>query len=57
MRRAVSLVESQGLTVIHASTGHEARSHFTAIDGLPDASALDGSARAMKEIVGRLSGR
>ena len=57
MRRAVPLFEAQGLTVIPAATDHEARSHFTAIDWLPDASALDGSARAMKEFVGRLSGR
>ena len=57
MRRAVSLFELQGLTVIPAATDHEARSHFTAIDWLPDANALDGSARAMKEIVGHLSGR
>ena len=57
MRRAVSLFESQGLTVIPAATDHEAHSHFTKFDWLPDASALDGSARAMKEIVGRLSGR
>ena len=57
MRRAVSLFESQGLTVIPAATDHEARTHFTLIDWLPDASALDGSARAMKEIIGRLSGR
>jgi uncharacterized SAM-binding protein YcdF (DUF218 family) len=54
MRRAVSLFESQGLTVIPAATDHEARSQFTAIDWLPDAGALEGSARAMKEIVGNL---
>lgn len=57
MRRAVSLFELQGLTVIPAATDHEARTHFSAIDWLPDAGALEGSARAMKEIVGRLSGR
>ena len=57
MRRAVSLFELQGLTVIPAATDHEARTYFTVIDWLPDTSALDGSARAMKEIVGRLSGR
>ena len=56
MRRAVPLFESQGLTVIPAATDHEARSHFTAIDWLPDAGALEGSARAMKEIFGGLSG-
>lgn len=57
MRRAVSLFESQGLTVIPAATDHEARSRFSAIDWLPDAQALEGSARAMKEIVGRWAGR
>ncbi len=57
MRRAVSLFESQGLMVIPVATDHEARSHFSAMDWLPDAGALDGSARAMKEIFGRLSGR
>ena len=57
MRRAVSLFESQGLMVIPVATDHEARSHFSAMDWLPAAGALDGSARAMKEIFGRLSGR
>jgi uncharacterized SAM-binding protein YcdF (DUF218 family) len=57
MRRAASLLGSQGLTVIPAATDHEARSQFTIHDWLPDAGALEGSARAMKEIVGHLSGR
>lgn len=57
MRRAVLLFESQGLTVIPAATDHEARSNFSASDWLPEAGALEGSARAMKEIVGRLTGR
>ena len=57
MPRAVPLFEAQGLTVIPAATDHEARHHFTATDWLPDASALDGSARAMKELVGRWVGR
>jgi uncharacterized SAM-binding protein YcdF (DUF218 family) len=52
MRSAVSLFELQGLTVIPAATDHEACLHFTAIDLLRDASYP-----AMKEIVGRLSGR
>jgi len=57
MRRAVALFESQGLMVTPAATDHEARSRFSAVDWLPDANALDGSGRAMKEMVGRWSGR
>ena len=57
MRHAVPLFEAQDLTVIPVATDHEARSKFTAIDWLPEANALDGSALAMKEIVGCLSGR
>ena len=36
---------------------HEGRHRFAAVDWLPDADALDGSARAMKELVGRWVGR
>ena len=57
MRRALSLFEAQGLTVIPGATDHEARHHFSAVDWLPDAGALDGSARAIKELVGRWAGR
>lgn len=57
MRRAVALFESQGLMVTPAPTDHEARSRFSGVDWLPDAGALDGSARAMKEMVARWSGR
>lgn len=57
MPRAVPLFEAQGFTVIPAATDHEARHHFSCVDWLPDASALDGSARAVKELVGRWAGR
>lgn len=56
MRRAVSLFEAEGFEVIPAATDHEARQRFTALDALPDAEALNGSARALKEWVGQLSG-
>jgi uncharacterized SAM-binding protein YcdF (DUF218 family) len=56
-RRAVALFEKQGFTVIPAATDHEARTRFDWTDFLPEASALDGSARAIKEMVGRLAGR
>jgi uncharacterized SAM-binding protein YcdF (DUF218 family) len=57
MRRAVASFEKQGFTVIPAATDYEARTRFDWTGFLPDASALDGSARAIKEIVGRISGR
>jgi uncharacterized SAM-binding protein YcdF (DUF218 family) len=57
MRRAVASFENQGFTVIPAATDYEARTRFDWTGFLPDASALNGSARAMKEIVGRISGR
>ena len=57
MRRAVASFENQGFTVIPAATDYEARTRFDWTGFLPDASALDGSARAIKEIVGRISGR
>jgi uncharacterized SAM-binding protein YcdF (DUF218 family) len=57
MRRAVALFEAQGFAVTPAATDHEARHRFDWDDALPDAGALDGSARAMKEIVGRMVGR
>jgi uncharacterized SAM-binding protein YcdF (DUF218 family) len=57
MRRAMALFEAQGLQPVAASADHQARRRFAAVDWLPDADALDGSARAMKEWVGRLAGR
>jgi uncharacterized SAM-binding protein YcdF (DUF218 family) len=57
MPRAVPLFEAQGLEVLPAATDHEARQRFNALDWLPDTDALDGSARAMKEWVGRWTGR
>lgn len=57
MPRAVRLFEAQGFEVLSAATDHGARQRFEPLDWLPDAGGLDGSARAMKEWVGRLSGR
>ena len=53
MRRSVALFEAQGFKVIPAATDHEARRRFSAVDWLPSSDALDGSARAFKEIVCR----
>jgi len=57
MPRSVALFEAQGLEVFPAATDHE----VTALPGwrkwLPDPGALDGSSRAIKEMVGRLMGR
>ncbi len=57
MRRAVALFEAQGFAVTPAATDHEAVNRFDWDDYLPDASALDGSARAIKEIIGRMASR
>ncbi|MBK5914657.1 YdcF family protein [Rhodocyclus purpureus] len=57
MQRAVRLFAAEGLTVIPAPIDHEARTRFTAVDWLPSTDALDGSVRAMKELVGRAMGR
>lgn len=57
MHRAKALFESRGFTVTPAPTDHEARIRFSAVDWLPDTEALDGSARAIKELVGRRVGR
>jgi len=59
MRRARALFEAQGLTVTPAATDHEARTRFSAPaeTWLPNTDALDGSARAMKELVGAWVGR
>jgi uncharacterized SAM-binding protein YcdF (DUF218 family) len=53
MPRARRLFEAQGLEVIPAATDHEARRRFTPRDCLPSADALYGSARLIKEWVGR----
>jgi uncharacterized SAM-binding protein YcdF (DUF218 family) len=57
MQRAQALFEAQGLELVPVPADHEARHRFAAVDWLPDADALDGSARAMKELVGRWVGR
>ena len=58
MRRARALFERVGLEVIPAPTDYEVvRMPFRLLDVVPETDALDGSARAMKEIVGRLGGR
>ena len=57
MPRAVRLFEALGFEVLPASTDHEALQRFEPLDLLPDAGALEGSARAMKELVGRWTGR
>ena len=58
MRRARALFGHAGFEVVPAPTDFEV-SHrpFVWRDLLPDTNALDGSARAIKEIVGRLAGR
>lgn len=58
MPRARQAFERAGLTVIPAPTDFEVIPRpFSALRLLPDTEALDGSARAFKEIVGRLAGR
>lgn len=57
MPRAKTLFEAQGLEIIPVATDHEVLSRPLWRDLLPDASALDGSSRAIKEIIGRLVGR
>jgi len=54
MRRSVLLFEAQGLKVIPAATDHEYRVYPLWRRVLPDADALDGSGRAMKEWVAAL---
>lgn len=54
MRRAVAHFESAGIHVYPAATDHEARAVSHWQQWLPDADALDGSGRAMKEWVGCL---
>jgi uncharacterized SAM-binding protein YcdF (DUF218 family) len=58
MPRALALFTAQGLQVEPASTDFEADSLPPgALAWLPDAEALDGSGRAMKEWVGKWVGR
>jgi uncharacterized SAM-binding protein YcdF (DUF218 family) len=58
MRRARGLFEAAGFEVIPAPTDYEVvQRPFRLLDVAPATDALDGSARAIKEIVGRLGGR
>ncbi|GHD53949.1 Uncharacterized SAM-binding protein YcdF, DUF218 family [Marinobacter persicus] len=57
MPRSVALFEAQGLEVIPAATDHEVRGAPGWRLWLPHTDALDGSSRAIKEIVGKLVGR
>lgn len=58
MRRASGLFERAGIRVVAAPTDHEVVSRpFTLLDVVPDAEALEGSGRAIKEIVGAWAGR
>lgn len=57
MPRSVALFEAQGLSVIPAATDHQVQERPLWQYWLPAASALDGSARAIKELVGRFVGR
>ena len=57
MPRAKGLFEAQGLEVIPVATDHEVLSRPLWRNLLPETRALDGSNRAIKEIVGRLVGR
>lgn len=53
LRRARGLFEREGIRVIPAPTDHEiVDCPFKLLDVVPDAEALEGSGRAMKEIVG-----
>lgn len=53
MRRALGLFEAEGIEVVPAPTDHEARAVARWQQWLPDAGALEGSGRAMKEWVGQ----
>ncbi len=57
MPRAKRLFDARGLEVVTVATDHEVLSRPAWSSLLPDTSALDGSSRAIKEIVGRLVGR
>jgi len=53
MRRALVHFEEEGLHVIPAATDHVAGGAIGWMDFLPDAAALEGSQRAIKELIGR----
>lgn len=53
MQRALRHFEDEGIQVIPVATDHEARAVSGWKQWLPDADALDGSARALKEWVGQ----
>lgn len=53
MRRAIDLFELEGLDVVPAPTDFEAREILSWQKFIPDSLALDGSSRAIKELVGR----
>lgn len=57
MPRAKALFKARGLDVIPVATDHEVLSRPLWRDLLPQTSALDGSSRAIKEVIGRLVGR
>lgn len=57
MPRAASLFEAQGFEVIPAATDYEVRREPQWFLWTPNTDALDGSRRAIKEIVGKLVGR
>jgi uncharacterized SAM-binding protein YcdF (DUF218 family) len=57
MGRAKTLFERVGLEVIPAATDYEVTRSRLWRSWMPDTGDLDGSARAMKELVGRWAGR
>lgn len=57
MLRAKGLFEAQGLEVFPVATDHEVLHQPLWRNLFPETSALVGSSRAIKEIVGRLVGR
>lgn len=58
MRRARALFEREGIQVVAAPTDFEVVDRpLRLLDVVPDAEALEGSARAFKELVGTLAGR
>jgi uncharacterized SAM-binding protein YcdF (DUF218 family) len=54
MGRAVAQFELKGFNVTASATDYESRNRFDWHDFVPDAGALEGSTRAIKEIVGRI---
>ena len=52
MPRAMAKFQAEGFEVLPAATDHEAQRRITPSDWLPTAIALDGTARAIKELVG-----